>query len=99
VRRVVVVSPSERDIKEIRSARLEQRYAVTFAGPDLDSVERVDGEALLTELGPVEADGVVSSKDRGALLAAVLAERHGLPGPSPAAVASLQHKPTARAVQ
>jgi biotin carboxylase len=99
VRRIVVVSPSERDIKEIRSAGLEQRYAVTFAGPDLDSLARVDGEALLGELGSVQADGIVSSKDRGALLAAVLAERLALPGPSPASVASLQHKPTARAVQ
>src|SRR6185312_397760 len=47
----------------------------------------------------LEADGIVSSKDRGALLAAVLAAREGLPGPSPEAIASLQHKPTARAIQ
>ena len=53
----------------------------------------------MAELGAVEADGIVSSKDRGALLAAVLADRAGLPGPSPQAVASLQHKPTAREIQ
>ncbi len=99
VRRIVVVSPSERDIAEIRSAGLDRRYAVTFAGPDLDSLTHLDGEALVAELGTIEADGIVSSKDRGALLAAVLADRAGLPGPSPRAVASLQHKPTARAIQ
>jgi hypothetical protein len=95
----MVVSPSERDVTEIRSAGLDRRYEVSFAGPDLDGLERVDGEALLRELGAIEAHGIVSSKDRGALLAAVLAERRGLPGPSPRAVASLQHKPTARAIQ
>ncbi len=94
-----MVSPTERDITEIRSAGLDRRYAVTLAGPDLDSLARVDGEALMAELGAVEADGIVSSKDRGALLAAVLADRAGLPGPSPQAVASLQHKPTAREIQ
>ena len=95
----MVVSPSERDVTEIRSAGLDRRYEVSFAGPDLDALERVDGPALVAELGAVEADGIVSSKDRGALLAAVLAERRGLSGPSPRAVASLQHKPTARAIQ
>jgi ATP-grasp domain len=99
VRKVVVVSPSERDVTEIRSAGLDRRYDVTFAGPDLDALDRLDGEALVAELGGLAADGIVSSKDRGALLAAVLASRRGLPGPSPRAVAACQHKPTARALQ
>ena len=94
-----MVAPSERDVTEIRSAGLDERYDVSFAGPDLDALDRVDGRALLAALGNAEADGIVSSKDRGALLAAVLAARKGLPGPSPEAVAALQHKPTARTIQ
>jgi hypothetical protein len=41
-------------------------------------------------------DGVVGTKDRSALLAAIVAERLGLPGPSPAALLACQHKPTSR---
>jgi biotin carboxylase len=84
---------------EVGSARLDERYAVEFAGPDIDALEELDAEALLAELARIPADGVVAAKDRSALLAAVLAERRGLPGPSPAAVAACQHKPTARALQ
>lgn len=69
-----------------------------FAGPDLDAAP-VDARALLEELAELPADGVVGTKDRSALLAAQLAERRGLPGPSPAAIVSCQHKPTSRAIQ
>jgi hypothetical protein len=41
----------------------------------------------------------VGTKDRSALLAALLAEQRGLPGPSPSAIVSCQHKPTSRAIQ
>jgi biotin carboxylase len=99
VQRVLVVCPQRRDVTEVRSTGLDGRYEVEFAGPDLDTVERLDAPALLAELERVPADGVVGAKDRSALLAAVVAERHGLPGPSPAAVAACQHKPTARALQ
>jgi hypothetical protein len=84
---------------EIRSSGLDIRYDVTFAGPDLDAVERIDASALAADLDGIEADGIVSSKDRGALFAAALTARRGLPGPSPLAVASCQHKPTARRIQ
>jgi biotin carboxylase len=83
----------------VGSAGLAERYVVEFAGPDLDALEELDAEALLGELARIPADGVVAAKDRSALLAAVVAERRGLPGPSPAAVAACQHKPTARALQ
>lgn len=99
MQRVLVVCPQERDVTEVRSAGLAERYAVEFAGPDLDALEELDAEALLADLARIPADGVVAAKDRSALLAAVLAERRGLPGPSPAAVAACQHKPTARALQ
>jgi hypothetical protein len=71
---------------------------VRFAGPDLDAVP-VDTRALLDELAEVPADGVVGTKDRSALLAAQLAERCALPGASPGAIVSCQHKPTSRAIQ
>ena len=84
---------------EIRSSGLDIRYDVAFAGPDLDALERIDAPALAAEIDGVEADGIVSSKDRGALFAAALTARRGMPGPTPAAVASCQHKPTARRLQ
>jgi hypothetical protein len=94
VRDVLVVCPSQRDRHSARSSHV----AVRFAGPDLD-VGEVDSRRLLDELAELPTDGVVGTKDRSALLAALLAERRGLPGPSPAAVVSCQHKPTSRAIQ
>jgi ATP-grasp domain len=96
---VLVVCPHERDRRAVRAAGLDDRYGVRFAGPDLDTVDRLDAAALLAELESVPADAVVASKDRSALLAAVLAERRGLPGPDPGAVVRCQHKPTSRRLQ
>jgi biotin carboxylase len=94
VKRVLVICPQERD----RHASRSTNYDVRFAGPDLDAA-RVDTRALLDELAELPTDGVVGTKDRSALLAAQLAERRGLPGPSPAAIVSCQHKLTSRAIQ
>ena len=91
---ILVVCPQERD----RHAARSTNFRVRFAGPDLDAAP-VDGRALLEELAELPADGVVGTKDRSALLAAQLAERRGLPGPSPAAIVSCQHKPSSRAIQ
>ena len=66
------------------------------AGPRLTDV---DPAALLDELAGLRADGIVGTKDRSALVAALLAERRGLPGPRPAAVVACQHKPTSREIQ
>lgn len=68
------------------------------AGPDLDLVD-ADPRALLEELSAIEADGVAGTKDRSALLAALVAERRRLSGPSPQAIVRCQHKPTSRAIQ
>src|SRR5262249_56703993 len=87
VQRVLVVSPTERDVMEIRSSGLDIRYDVAFAGPDLDALEHIDAPALAAEADGVEADGIVSSKDRGALFAAALTARRGPPRPAPAAPA------------
>ena len=91
---ILVVCPQERD----RHAARSTNFPVRFAGPDLDAAP-VDARALLEELAELPAGGVVGTKDRSALLAAQLAERRGLPGPSPAAIVSCQHKPTSRAIQ
>jgi ATP-grasp domain len=94
VREILVVCPQARDARLARS----ERYRVRLAGPDLDVVD-ADPRELLEELAELPADGVVGTKDRSALLAAQLAVRRGLPGPSPDAIVSCQHKPTSRAIQ
>jgi biotin carboxylase len=99
MRDILVLCPQERDLKAIRAAGLEERYRVRFAGSDLDQLEDFDPEAFLDECESIPADAVVATKDQSALLAALLAERRGLPGPSPRALVACQHKPTARAIQ
>ena len=96
---ILILCPQERDLKAIRAAGLEDRYRLHFAGSDLDLLEFFDPEAFLSECEAIPADGVVGTKDQSALLAALLAQRRGLPGPSPQALVRLQHKPTARSVQ
>jgi hypothetical protein len=96
---ILVVCPQERDIREIRAARLHESYDVRFAGPDLDAVDFFDPFAFVEELATTAFDGVVGTKDRSALLAALLAEGRGLTSPSPQALLSCQHKPTSRGLQ
>jgi ATP-grasp domain len=96
---ILVLCPQERDVNAIRAAGLEERYRVTLAGSDLDQLESFDPQAFLSECEQLPADAVVGTKDQSALLAALLAERRSLPGPSPEALVKLQHKPTARTVQ
>jgi biotin carboxylase len=98
VQNVLLVCPQERDFVLVRSAGLEQRYSVRAVGRDLDSGE-VDPGDVLEEASGLRAEGAVGTKDRSALLAAVVAGRRGLPGPTPAALFACQHKPTSREVQ
>jgi hypothetical protein len=99
MRDILVLCPQERDVNAIRAAGLEERYRVNFVGSDLDQLESFDPVAFLSECESIPANAVIGTKDQSALLAALLAERRGLPGPSPGALVKLQHKPTARAVQ
>ena len=99
MRDILVLCPQERDLKAIRAAGLEDRYRVHFAGSDLDQLQDFDPEAFLDECEAIPADAVLGTKDQSALLAALLAERRGLPGPSPQALVACQHKPTARTIQ
>jgi hypothetical protein len=99
MRDILVLCPQERDLKAIRAAGLEDRYRVRCQGSDLDQLDTFDPEAFLEECERVPADGVVGTKDSSALLAALLAERRGLPGPSTRALIACQQKPTSRALQ
>ena len=99
MRDVIVLCPHERDRRSLRAAGLDRRYRIHYAGPDIDAVSDFDPAAMLAEVESQPADAVVATKDRSALLAAVLAERRDLPGPAPAAVARCQHKPTSRRLQ
>jgi hypothetical protein len=99
MRDILVVCPQERDSKAIRAAGLEGRYGVRLVGSDLDQLESFDPVRFLAEAEKLPAQGAVATKDASALLAAILAERRGLPGPRTDVVLGIQHKPTARAVQ
>jgi biotin carboxylase len=96
---ILVVCPQQRDVNAIRSAGLEARYRVRYAGEDLDLLEEFDPRAFLTEWERVPADGIVGTKDQSSLLASLLAERRGLPGPTMEALLACQHKPTSRELQ
>jgi len=96
---ILLVCPQERDLRAIRSAGLAQRYRIHCAGADLDAIDDFDPKSFIEECDAIPADGVVGTKDRSALIAALIAERRGLPGPSPRAMTACQFKPTARALQ
>jgi hypothetical protein len=99
MRDILVLCPQERDLVAIDAAGLGDRYRLHFAGSDLDQLPLFDPVAFLEECTAVPADAVVGSKDRSALLAALVAKRRGLPGPSPEAIIACQHKPTSRTLQ
>ena len=99
MRDILVVCPQERDLQAIRAAGLDARYRIHFVGGDLDAIDLFDPAAFVEETDAIPADGVIGTKDRSALLAALIAERRGLPGPSPRALIACQFKPTARALQ
>src|SRR5205823_8002429 len=87
---ILVVCPQERDRREIRAAGLDESYGVRFAGPDLHAVEFFDPPAFPEGAAAEPVDGVIGTKDRSALLAALIAERRGLASPSPQALLACQ---------
>jgi hypothetical protein len=94
-----MLCPQERDFRAVQSAGLDPGYRIRFAGSDLDALDTFDPDALLAEFESLPADGVVGTKDRSALLAALVAERRGLPSPTPQALIRCQHKATSREIQ
>jgi hypothetical protein len=100
LRQVLLVCPQERDFREIRAAGLASEFDVLTAGCDLDDHDDAfDPARFVLEQSGRRADGVVGTKDRSALLAALIAERAGLGGPTPQALLACQHKPTSRRLQ
>ena len=100
MRDVLIICPSERDLEAVAAASLGDRYRVRTIGADVDALDDFDPAAVVAEAEAVESfDGVVGTKDRTALLAAIVAAGRGLPGPTPASVLRCQHKPTSRALQ
>jgi hypothetical protein len=95
---LLVVCPQARDLLAVESLDTG-RYSVRFAGTDPDVDQSFDIRAFLEEADRVAVDGVVGTKDRSALVAALVAERRRLPGPIPRALLNCQHKPTSRAIQ
>ncbi|MFG0318247.1 MAG: acetyl-CoA carboxylase biotin carboxylase subunit family protein [Planctomycetota bacterium JB042] len=103
---VLCVFPNEWDRRQLAAcrARWEDRADVVFASPtdedcawDFDVVEFVEREA---EARRGKVDGVFSSSDYpGAVAAAALAERLGLPGVPAEAVLRSSHKYAARTAQ
>jgi len=92
MRDILVLCPQERDLVAIRAAGLEDRYRVRYEGSDLDQLEVFEPEPFLEHAETLAADGVIGTKDLSALLASIVAERRGLPGPSPQSILALQHK-------
>ncbi len=100
VRDVLLVCPQERDLREIRAAGLARDFRIHLAGSDLDEDDgSFDAERFVAEHAALPVDGVVGTKDRAALLASLIAERCGLPGPTPRSLVACQHKPTSRELQ
>ncbi len=93
---VLLICPQDRDRTLIHAAGLDDLYRVRYMGPDLDTVPDFDPGAFLAGCTTVRADGILGTKDRSALLASLLAERLGLPGPKPDAVINCQHKGRSR---
>jgi hypothetical protein len=99
MRDILVVCPQQRDLRLIRAAGLERRFRVRYVGSDLDAEGAPSPADVLAEAAALPADGVVGTKDRSALLAAIVAAQRGLPGPTPAALLACQHKLLSRRLQ
>lgn len=100
MRAVLVVCPQERDFREIRAAGLDEAFRLETAGCDLDAHDdEFDPQQFVAEHAARAVDGAVGTKDRSALLAALIAQRRSLPGPTPRALLACQHKPTSRRLQ
>jgi biotin carboxylase len=105
-KRVLVLFPSIWDSKQLASCRpaWQRHYDIELGAPtyencpyDLHPLAYIDE---VEERYRGQIDGVISSNDYpGATIAAALAERLGLPGPSPEAVVRATHKYYSRCVQ
>jgi hypothetical protein len=88
-----------RDLSSIQDACRGDLYNVHYAHVDMDPSQPFDAVRYLDELARFPADAVVATHDNAALLAAIVAQRRGLRGPTPEAVFTCQFKPASRASQ
>jgi biotin carboxylase len=106
VRTVLFLFPTQWDARQLEACRpaWEGRFAARFAEPadedcrwDLPILDHLESIARENR---ARVDGVVSSSDYpGAIAAAVVAERLGLPGSPPGAILRASHKYYARLAQ
>ncbi len=107
---LVVLFPNERDKLELMSPRYQSQFNIHFDGFDLHRFP--DNAKLLTfnvhryidklvrRCEKLKPDAVFSTDEQfGALIAAIVAQRLGLPGTNPQAILNTQHKWLARQIQ
>ena len=94
---ILVLCPQERDFKAIAPPVLNSATGFASQAPTSTGSSPSTRRPSSRRPSRCPADGVVGTKDQSALLAALLAERRGLPGPSPQAlIASSTSRPPGR---
>ncbi|MGB8856877.1 MAG: ATP-grasp domain-containing protein [Burkholderiales bacterium] len=107
---LVVLFPNERDKLELESPRFQSQFRIHFEGFDLhrfpDNAKLVTFnvhryiDRLVRRCEKLKPDAVFSTDEQfGALIAAIVARRLGLPGTDPQAILNTQHKWLARQIQ
>jgi len=109
MKKILVLFPKDWDLYELSKPQYRSAYRFFFEGFDVhrfpenlrllgfDAPRWID--QLVEKYHAIGIDGVVSNNEHfGALIAAILADRLGLPGTQPRAVALAQHKFYAREV-
>ncbi len=99
VKDILVILPQMRDLWSIDHAGLSGRFRVRYVDPDLDLSQQFDAINYLDRVARIPTDGIVATHDNAALLAALVAHRRGLPGPTPEVVFACHYKPASRARQ
>ncbi|HEX5611509.1 MAG TPA: ATP-grasp domain-containing protein, partial [Burkholderiales bacterium] len=107
MKRILVLFPKEWDRLEFGRAQYAKRYEFVYAGFDLfrfpDNLQLATFDVfrfvneIVARFRNERIDGVFSNNEYfGALIAAVVAEKLGLPGTDPRVVLTAQHKFYAR---
>ncbi len=109
MKHILVLFPKDWDRDELEQPRYQARYRFYYEGFDLFafpqnlklatfSARRYAEKLAAKYQGRI--DGVISNNEQfGALIAAVIAQRLGLPGTDPAVIIAAQHKYYARCLQ
>ncbi len=109
MKKILVLFPKDWDLYELSKPQYRDSYRFYFEGFDVhrfpENLRLLTFDAprwigrLVDRYHALGIDGVISNNEHfGALIASVVADRLGLPGPRPRAVALAQHKYYAREV-